>query len=77
MYSLRIELFARVEPLVFNQQDLEKDNALALEELVQHMEALDPSEAEDQVHESYMFDLCSACRGLMHQQLKQRQAAQS
>jgi hypothetical protein len=74
MYSLRIELFARVEPLSFSKEDLQNDNVSALEQLVQHMEELDPAEAEDQVHESYMYDLCSACRGLMHRQLKQREA---
>jgi hypothetical protein len=72
MYSLRIEMFARVEPMVLSKEDLLQDHTAALEELVLQMETMDVSEAEDQVHESYQFDLCSACRNLMHRQLKQR-----
>lgn len=70
MYSIRIELFARVEPLVITPKDLLEDSIDELEELVKQMEQLDPEEAEDEVHEQYIFDLCPECRRTMHRQLK-------
>jgi hypothetical protein len=74
MYSLRIEMFARVEPMILTKEDLAQDYAASLEELVLEMETMDVSEAEDQVHESYVFDLCTKCRNVMHRQLKERWA---
>ncbi|MGI8907814.1 MAG: hypothetical protein ACR2IE_15140 [Candidatus Sumerlaeaceae bacterium] len=73
MYSLRIELFASVDPLTFSTADLVQDHEANLEKLVQQMEKMDPAEAEDQVHEAYLFELCSRCRNKMHSQLRIRQ----
>lgn len=72
MYTLRLEMFARAEPLIITKEDLLHDHAVAMEKLVEQMESMDPAEAEDQVHESYVFDLCTKCRNLMHRQLKSR-----
>lgn len=75
MYSLRLELFARAEPLIVTKEDLLHDHAAAMEKLVEQMQSMDPQEAEDQVHESYLFDLCTKCRNLMHRQLKLRKTS--
>lgn len=75
MYTIRIEMFARAEPLVFDLQDLSGDSAGKLEELVSKMEQMDVEEAADQVHEEYSFDLCGACRGNLHRGLKARSKA--
>ncbi len=70
MYTIRIELFARAEPLVFTPEDLAADHASKLEELIAQMEAADPEEAADQVHEQYAFSLCAPCRARIHRGLK-------
>lgn len=74
MYSLRIEMFARAEPLIIGEDDLNKDHATEMDVLLKKMEMMDPEEAADQVHESYLFDLCASCRASMHRQLKERVA---
>ncbi len=70
MYTMRIEMFARAEPLVFELQEVLEDHSEAIEELVKEMELTDPEEATDQIYESYSFDLCASCRQRMHRQLK-------
>ena len=70
MYTIRIEMFARVEPLVFDLKDLAQDHAGKLQELIGQLEQMDPEEAADQVHEEYSFDLCSPCRRRIHLGLK-------
>lgn len=70
MYSMRLELFARVEPLVFSAEDLAKDTLQEIEKLAESMNNMDPDEAMDQVHESYIFDVCSLCRRRFHEQLR-------
>jgi len=76
MYTLRLEMFARAEPLVISKEDLKIDHSAHLSKLVKKMEQMDPQEAEDQVYERYTFDLCSECRRTMHQQLKARKEAE-
>jgi hypothetical protein len=70
MYSIRVEMFARVEPLEFSEEDLLADHAAEMENIIADMETMDPAEAMDQVFESYLFDLCSSCRRMMHEQFK-------
>jgi hypothetical protein len=70
MYTLKLQIFARAEPLVFTIQDMQQDSTSKLEELVKEMENADPEEAEDEVFEMYGFDICKRCRRKMHQQLK-------
>lgn len=69
MYTIRVEMFARAEPLVFLSEDLEESGP-TLEQLVLQMEGVDPDEATDQVFEQYAFDLCSPCRSVLHRGLK-------
>lgn len=70
MYTLRLELFARVEPLEFTDEDLQADTTGKMVELIAKMETMDPEEAADQVFERYEFDLCTPCRRKTHEQLK-------
>ena len=72
MYTIRIELFARAEPLVFGADDALKDHAKAIADLLGAMESIDAEEATDQVHEQYEYDLCARCRGRIHRMLKDR-----
>ena len=71
-YALKIEMFALAGPLEFSAQDLKKDYQSELQELIEKLESLDVDEAEDQVHESYQFVLCAACRHDLHKRLKHR-----
>ena len=72
-YALKIEMYALPDPPEFSFKDLQADHSAELEELIQKMESLDPQEAQDQVHESYPFILCSRCRNQLHRRLKGRQ----
>ena len=70
MYTIRIEMFARAEPIEITLEDLLEDHTAKMEELLKQMEQLDPEEASDEIHESYRFDLCRACRRRIHAGLK-------
>lgn len=70
MYTIRIEMFARAEPLVFDSHDLAGDQAGKLHDLIKQMEEIDVEEASAQIHEQYSFDLCSRCRKRIHRGLK-------
>jgi len=72
MYSLRIQLYARADPLEFTEDDLLSATPQAFDELIKQLENLDPVEAEEQVHESYLFNLCTPCRKSIHRLLKLR-----
>lgn len=72
-YRMRIELFADPSPPVFTQEDFEKDPRAELEALIEQMKNLDAREAEEQVHEAYLFTLCAACRTKIHEELRRRQ----
>jgi hypothetical protein len=76
MYSLRIEMFARAEPLVFTSQDLEQAPGPQMELLLKELEKVDVEEATDQVYETYGFDLCGRCRGKFHRRMKERSGAE-
>lgn len=73
-YGLNIEMFALADPLELTEEDLERDFRAELEELIQQLEDVDVSEAEDQVHEIYRFILCGKCRQAIHHRLKNRLA---
>ncbi|MCX7625244.1 MAG: hypothetical protein N2Z21_03415 [Candidatus Sumerlaeaceae bacterium] len=72
LYVLRIELFAKAEPLELTIDDLLADHTAQIEKLIEEMEALDPEEASDEVYESYNFELCPECRRRVHHLLKGR-----
>ncbi len=70
MYTIRIEMFARAEPLVFDEQVLAQDHVQKLGDLIEKMETMDAEEAAEQIHEQYSFDLCVRCRKRIHHGLK-------
>ena len=72
-FRLKIEMFADPSPPEFDQQDLEADFAEELRGILEQMEQLDPREAEDEVHEAYLFTLCGVCRRQLHDRLRDRQ----
>ena len=70
MFTMRIEMFARADPIIIEPADLLGDTKAKLEEIIKQMENCDAEEAADEVHESYSFELCPACRRRFHRQLK-------
>lgn len=72
MYTMRIDMFARAEPLVFTSDDLKRHDPTQMQELISKMESMDPEEATAQVHETYQFDLCYLCRSVFHKQLSEK-----
>ena len=73
-YRMKIELFADPSPPVFTEEDIQRDIKAEMEALIEQMKQVDPREAQDQVYESYLFTLCSHCRGIIHTELRRRQA---
>jgi FPC/CPF motif-containing protein YcgG len=74
-YRMKIELFADPQPPEFSEEDLEEDLEGQLRALIEEMETFDPHdvrEAEEQVHEAYLFTLCARCRHAMHHELRLR-----
>lgn len=75
-YVMHIQIMAEPGPVIrleppLSAEELQRE----IEEQLRRMEAMDPeevSEAEDQVHESYEFQLCPECRSLIHRRLKRR-----
>lgn len=72
MYSIRIELFARTGPLDLTLDDLLADHTAQIEKLVEEMDNADVDEATDQVHEAYLFEICTPCRQRFHRLLKEK-----
>lgn len=73
VYIVRIELFAKAEPIDLTIDDLLADHTAQIEKLIEEMETtLDVEEATDQVYEAYVFELCPACRRKIHELLKKR-----
>lgn len=72
LYVLRLELFAKAEPLELTIDDLLADHTSQIEKLIKEMEKLDPEEATDEVYEAYTFELCPVCRRRIHALLKAR-----
>ncbi len=75
LYVLRIELYAKAEPLELTIDDLLADHTAQIEKLIEEMEVLDAEEATDEVYEAYAFELCAKCRRRIHRMLKQRARA--
>ncbi|MFP4380313.1 MAG: hypothetical protein ACLFUS_07405 [Candidatus Sumerlaeia bacterium] len=71
-FRLKIDMFADPTPPEITLEDMDRDFSAELRELVEGMDALDHKEAEDEVFESYLFTLCSKCRGQLHKLLKNK-----
>lgn len=69
-YTLRMELYAAKEDIIFSETDLEQDHLAEMERLVQQMEQMEPEELIDDVHVRYEFDLCHQCRNILYRGFK-------
>jgi hypothetical protein len=74
MYTMRIDMFARADPIVLPLEELMEDHSAKLADLVEQMEQMDADEAAAQVFERHEFNLCAACRGSLHLKLRDKQA---
>jgi hypothetical protein len=72
MFSLRIEMFAEAGPIEIDIEELEGDHMAMMEQLIEHLEDVDPEEAADEVYEEYTFLVCNRCRRYMHRGFKER-----
>ncbi|HNY27562.1 MAG TPA: hypothetical protein PLA90_14875 [Candidatus Sumerlaeota bacterium] len=72
-FRLKVEMYADPSPPEFTTEDLERDAGAELRELYEQLSGVDPQEAEDEVHESYLFTLCGACRLQAHNEFRKRQ----
>ena len=61
-YVVRIEVFAAYDPLELTEDDLSRDRAADIEQLLKRMEQMNPQELQDQVYKRVVFDLCPACQ---------------
>lgn len=69
-FHLKMELFAEPDLPEITEEDLACDVLAEMQALIEAMEHLDPDEAEDEVHEAYLFTLCGVCRKKVHQWLR-------
>jgi hypothetical protein len=60
-YVVRIEGFAAYDPLEITRADLDKDLDGELRAILAELEGKTAREAQDEVHQSFQFDLCPAC----------------
>lgn len=74
MYTIRIDMFARADPIILPLEELMEDHSGKLADLVEQMELMDADEAAAQVFERHEFTLCTACRTSLHRQLSDKQA---
>ncbi len=63
LYVIRIEAFANPTPPTISADDLQRDLAAEMEQLVEAMRRLSPQEAMDQVYRRLTIHLCNACYG--------------
>lgn len=71
-FRIKIEMFADPSPPEFTEEDLERDFAAEMAELIEQMRRADIREAEDEVYESYLFTLCADCRKKVHDYLRRQ-----
>ena len=73
-FAMRLELFAAYDGLeIRSAEDLEKRNLKAeIQQLLDEMKEMDPSQLERDVYARYEFDLCKKCRDHWLEQLEGR-----
>lgn len=69
-FRMRIEICADPSPPVFTEEDLQRDTASEMKQILEAMEKMDPQEMEDEVHEAYTYILCRPCRQKIHDTLR-------
>lgn len=70
-------MFAGVGDLVLDDETIAKDHTAEIEHLLNEMEGMDVEEINDQVYESYTFELCPKCRNFLHKKLKEKKFLES
>ena len=65
-YIMKVEMFASADPPIITEEMLKGDLVDKMNEIVEQMKDMDPQELEDQVFESYEFEICPACRDMFH-----------
>jgi hypothetical protein len=61
-YVVRMEVWAAYDPMEIVPEDLEKDRAGEIRDLMGKLEAMTEQEAMDSVYRRMVFDLCPACQ---------------
>jgi hypothetical protein len=61
-YVVKIEVTAAYDPMELTEADLAEDKADEMHALIEQMADLSAEEARSQVHKTFRFDLCTACR---------------
>ena len=69
-YTLNAELFAAKTPIVFTEQDRNRNFRKEIDELIHQMESMNPDELCDEVYVTYQFDLCKPCRDKIYRGFK-------
>ena len=60
-FIVRIEVFAAAGPIDLSAEDLTRDAASQMREIIESLEGADPNDVEDQTYRSLRFDLCVSC----------------
>jgi hypothetical protein len=61
-YEVRIEVKAAYDPLEISAEDLQKDYRAEIARVLRQLEGLSVTEAQNQVHRAFDFDLCPTCQ---------------
>ncbi len=63
-YVAKIEVYAAYDPLEITEQDFEEATEENMAHLIDQMRESSEKELQDQVYQSFHFDLCPRCRSL-------------
>ncbi|MBM4019423.1 MAG: hypothetical protein FJ288_14060 [Planctomycetes bacterium] len=61
-YEVKVEVYAAYDPMEVTSDDLGKDPAGEIEDLLGQMKDMDAEELEGQVYKSFRYDLCPECQ---------------
>jgi hypothetical protein len=61
-YEVKIDVTCAYDPMELTSEDLARDHASDLKNLVESMKSLSEEDAMDQVHRAFRFDLCGRCQ---------------
>ena len=61
-YVVKVQVYAAYDPLEITEDDLEKVTPEAWNDLMEELNDADADTLESEVHISFQYDLCPACR---------------
>jgi hypothetical protein len=61
-YEIKIEVTAAYDPLVLNDEDLQRDYRAEIARVLAQLDEVSTEEAQNQVHRVFDFDLCLPCQ---------------